>query len=710
MPQIPDFRSIQRTNPQVQAYSSGYRVPEAGDGLAELSKVALDELNRRRVIEAKHDLSNAEADMSIALVSGANAYNDDQDYPTIGERFNKRMGDEYNRILDTIPDPEAKELFSTKYKPAIVEAGIQLQNRVVKPKENDANLGRFNTRIGALRDSGVTSGNIGETLAIYDALYQSGVDKGYLGMAEAQQQKDNFRESLAMGWLNAQKPEDQVNALNQVKPYIAPDVYAVEMQKAEQGLQKQETAAFAQQLLDGGVTSTAALAAIEEKYKGDPLLRQATEAEYAAGRNRRESAELDTQGEISEQLTQMMIEGTPFEKLPQNMKDSLKPSQRLSLGQKWGQMTAKTVVPYNGTFETYMSGLVMKGELANAYKTFLESQHIISNAQNDRWNLLFREGATKDDLSRADAITTGANELISYGFTEEVDPVPFAKLSNLLGDLYDKDPSGVSGQTVRETINEFLVTYKVPTPKSGQTRDQALDYARTQLEIAGLDPTDDRKAFVQMEAQIHQLYSENPSVPFSVLDSAIKDFTAPAIDDEDTMWGTLTSAEKIAQLREGDEDAGARTDAALGGKGITPTPEEWYRQFQSTKNQMRAEANLPPLEPIVGPPEPPSMRPRFRTPPTIGKFIERTADLLSSTAATVADVTAAPGALIGQVGVRPVGKGSLFRRSVSIRDLHAMRDIDPKAYEEAYAFYERYGIAPTNEQVAQKFEELRSVD
>ena len=208
MARIPDTRTIRRIPSgamPIATYTP--QIPQIGEMV---SGFIAEESDRR----SRSQLAKAEADFRIIKAKQDAAYDRDEKYGTITERYGKEMTTGLGSLATSITDPEVRQLFVDKYRPQ-VETGKIAMDELAWGKEKDFERAGLQERLDALNRGGLESGDIIGTNEAAAALIESAAELDHLTEQERVAQLKVFKDNLAIGRLGTMEPEDRVTALKQ---------------------------------------------------------------------------------------------------------------------------------------------------------------------------------------------------------------------------------------------------------------------------------------------------------------------------------------------------------------------------------------------------------------------------------------------------------------------------------------------------------------
>ena len=207
-------------------------------GLADVGRTAaagIEQVAQARSARDRYQIAAANSKFSILKNAQDNAYDEDEDYETIEERWAENMNQGYNEILEGISNPEARNFFALENEPRIA-AGRAKMNDVAFRKETDVQRGNVNSQLNGLREVGLGNDEESSRVAVQNAtdIIEAAVATGYYSHEEGGKVLEAWKQDTANGYIRMQAPEDRVAALNSpMADHIPSDDKAVLMREAK---------------------------------------------------------------------------------------------------------------------------------------------------------------------------------------------------------------------------------------------------------------------------------------------------------------------------------------------------------------------------------------------------------------------------------------------------------------------------------------------
>jgi len=201
--------------------------------LAQALKGMVDERDR-------YESSKAESDFLILKNKQDNAYDQDEDYKTIGERYTSNVDKGLAEVSMGITNPRVRAEFLQRNRLRI-EQGKERMKGVAFGKEKDFERNSVNDSLNNLREMTLTGSpeDVATARNTVNARLDAAVSMGYYSNEQAGKIKRHWKVDSAIGRLKMMSPEDRIKALNQPVADNIPSDTRVEMiRKAESELKR----------------------------------------------------------------------------------------------------------------------------------------------------------------------------------------------------------------------------------------------------------------------------------------------------------------------------------------------------------------------------------------------------------------------------------------------------------------------------------------
>lgn len=325
MPTIPRAENVSRVIPTGQQVVSSQDPRYADGGFGALAEAARDILDQR----TQYQVAQAEAEFLTLKAKQDTAYDQDDDYNTIPERYSESLESGLENVADLIQHPTARQAFLQQAQ-VTVERGRQRIKQVAFQKERDYQRGYIAERLTGLREAGLT-GDPTVSFETARTLLDGAVGLGYYSEEEKAQVLQRWRDDMLVGRVEMMPPEERVTALSQ--PWaekIPSDVRAKLLREAEGDQRKATAITTVDSYFDQDLDFNGALAQIRQIE--DPKLREEVERRYTNEFNRVQVAKAQEQDELHHTYYSRVREGEitiddipeeDFERMSQPVQQSL---------------------------------------------------------------------------------------------------------------------------------------------------------------------------------------------------------------------------------------------------------------------------------------------------------------------------------------------------------------------------------------------------
>ena len=209
MAKIPDASRIQRVNPTGTARVVG--IDTRNSGFSEIGQ-ALGKIADKR---SRFEASKAETDFLMLKTKQDNAYDQDDDYATMDDRYTGGLTKSLGEIAANISDPQARADFTNRNKLRIEQGRGRIQDMAFG-KEKDFERAGINEALTGLREIIVTGSpeDVATARATAEARIDAAIDMGYYDNEEAAKVKKAWKADAAVGRLEMMEPENRLKALD----------------------------------------------------------------------------------------------------------------------------------------------------------------------------------------------------------------------------------------------------------------------------------------------------------------------------------------------------------------------------------------------------------------------------------------------------------------------------------------------------------------
>ena len=209
MPQIPRGQDMNRRTPDLQQAVTVEDTRNAGGVAAALSRGLGAELDRRTKLE----VAKAESTFLTEKAHHDNAFDDDEDFATIGDRYNTAVANTVQSAGSGITDPRVREQFNLSIAPRVAQGGERI-NQLARTKEMDYEVAGMNEGLRGIRESGVLGNAIDATNAARDYI-NAMVENDNITATRGDEVFSAWQEDMAVGKLEMMEPAERIEAIDQ---------------------------------------------------------------------------------------------------------------------------------------------------------------------------------------------------------------------------------------------------------------------------------------------------------------------------------------------------------------------------------------------------------------------------------------------------------------------------------------------------------------
>lgn len=333
MARIPDVSQLDKYTPDGRQSPSGYDTRQVGDGTMALGRALEDAAVRAEERRNKIEMAKADADFRILKSQQDRAYDQDDDYQTIPERYNTTMTQGVDEILTGVTDPRVRNLLQERYR-AEVGIGTATMGTKAWDREVSVELGAMDDRLHKVFDEALTGDdrNFLDSFGTIDQYLNAVIDAGYIDDAKAAKLKREWQNKLAVGRLEMYDPKDRVGMLRQSWAKNLPaNTRAKLMREATNANKDQRAYDIARSWENQGLSID------EQRDKRDQIgdadladkVTQRIERRAAARKEEITRAQSDLYNDIGRKL---ILDNVPLADIPWEQKSQLNVSQLNNLG------------------------------------------------------------------------------------------------------------------------------------------------------------------------------------------------------------------------------------------------------------------------------------------------------------------------------------------------------------------------------------------
>lgn len=198
----------------------------------------------------QYELADAKTKFSILSHQQNNAYDQDDEYETIPQRWDENMSKGVDEIAAKISNPEARNFFMMEARER-VEASRPRISQVAFSKERDVKRADMNTTLNGLREIVLGKDEEAARIAIEDAknLYSAAAERGYVDHEEGVKTIQAWKQDAAVGRIRMLAPEDRAKVLKD--PLVTANIQSDQLAE----LQRETDDAVLDQQADGIVSN-----------------------------------------------------------------------------------------------------------------------------------------------------------------------------------------------------------------------------------------------------------------------------------------------------------------------------------------------------------------------------------------------------------------------------------------------------------------------
>lgn len=465
MPSIPRASDLNRAQVTGQTRVSTASTAAVGTGVDKLASVLgqIGDSNQQR--KTNYEISQARTEFLKAKAREDNAYSDDEEYETMGERYSNNMNTELENAAGFITNVRARREFMNESSVQLAQGHERIKLHA-KRVETDYQRGYILEAMDGIRNAALT-GDTMATMFAADGLVDSAIDMDYMSAEEGADIKMKWRNDVAVSKLEMMAPEDRIEAL---KEDWAQNIHADIRHKITEEAKVEEVDDSARENVASYADMSdseayAAIDGIENTDEYDETLRRFENQKAREGRqDARRQDELHRAYFNEVRLSGMSIDDIPPEEL-----DAMDPAIVKSLKTaeaNWAAgldpTTPRLVVDTLNSLYRGGSGEPMR---VRAY--FQDVAHLMSRADYESWSKTTTDSF--EDME-SDPIFTGT-QMITDKLREVTgtDDINDSSLSKYRQDLqqyvfdYRRDNEGKdpSGQEQSDFINKSMLV--IPT-------------------------------------------------------------------------------------------------------------------------------------------------------------------------------------------------------------------------------------------------------
>jgi hypothetical protein len=461
MPTIP---SLERRTVTPSSRVTNVGVADIGSVGRELGG-AIDR-TRARVDEAaqkktRYELADANSKLNILAYQQNNAYDRDDDYETIPDRWDESWSKGIDELASKISDPEARNAFMMQAAEQ-KEANRARITQLAFGKERDVKRSEMNTQYNALRDIVITGDakQAADAINSMGELAQAGVDNDYYDHEEGGRLTQTWRQDAAIGRIEAIPPSDRVKALEDplVLANIPADKLAMLRRTADDEVLDEQAMAAVDGL--GSEFSLSRLYDVSSQID-DPNLRRKVEARGETQFKQRRNAKMEQAEEFHQNEFVPVLLGEKeldtsspeFRKLPVNYQTSLIKATEAK------DSPAKRTDPW---VQDKMMELYTKQNFTELREFYISNIGKMSGADQSKWSKVSWDGVVPDDWkSKFTDVQRIVAEIKGAGITDVNAKDTIVKIVNNWHEEQIESGIKVTDKDIQAKIKESIATVEL---------------------------------------------------------------------------------------------------------------------------------------------------------------------------------------------------------------------------------------------------------
>ncbi|MES9841228.1 MAG: hypothetical protein ABW134_11800 [Candidatus Thiodiazotropha endolucinida] len=398
------------------------------------------------------------------MESQKTAFDHDDDYETIEERWNGNVTKQMGNIASSINDAEIREAFVQKYKPR-VEAQRQFIRDLAWSKERDQDRADVLERAQGIQDAFATSGDA-EMIFSGKGLFDN--SKGF-SQEEITKHKHAFGVGAVKARLNTIATDNPQKAIDLLNSDMARDnLPEGDRAKLIADYQAKSVDYQAMGVVDNYMARDLSLSAgMDEAQKiSDPRLRKAVEERFTYDKRMEKAAEVESQAAIHEDWHVRLGpkgDGSTIDDIPQEQWEILTPSQRQNLHDL---QFKEPVVRSDPDVLIQLSGLALAAQQSKdwaAYNQFIsENSSKLSNRDRVEYSVLSLENQAENAFPKEIKSDLTDVQKVAAALGEDYDKKQASVILGKLGDWKlqqrENDHEPTDKETI-EAIDRFLLEY-----------------------------------------------------------------------------------------------------------------------------------------------------------------------------------------------------------------------------------------------------------
>ena len=396
--------------------------------LAQALKGMVDERDR-------YESSKAESDFLILKNKQDNAYDQDEDYKTIGERYTSSVDKGLAEVSMGITNPRVRAEFLQRNRLRI-EQGKERMKGVAFGKEKDFERNSVNDSLNSLREMTLTGSpeDVATARQTVNARLDSAVSMGYYTNEQAGKVKQQWKVDAAIGRLKMMAPKDRVEALKQPWSNDLPsDTRAVLTRDAEKASMAQQAVDTVDEYLLADMDRGEAM---EKSGKiEDERLRKEVERRFDYMYGKQQEIETEERAEVFDEFYLPIRQGDiTVDDIPADKLSVLTPQQQNSLFNAQASSVGKSrTVSDRATIDT-LHGLQQSGRYRELREYFMANTDKLNETSFNQWSKISQKGEMPVEIKSM--LSTQQRMTAKLQNAQIVDNTAKSKLSGAMDDWY----------------------------------------------------------------------------------------------------------------------------------------------------------------------------------------------------------------------------------------------------------------------------------
>lgn len=275
------------------------------------------DLDQIREVRDRDEIAKAKNKYLMLKTEQDHAYDDDEDFKTIEERYSKNMEEGLALASSGITDPGLRDAFLQEFEVDLAQGKQNIRTKAAA-KERDKEVATINEEMEILREQGLKED--ADFAFINQAMHerlQAAADRNVISQEESQRISQKFTDDLALGKLKMMPADLRVEALKADWAKNLPSDTRVQLRReAQEELELGTAQSLAMKALDQGLDRMAARKSFEGQ-KPEIIQRAMQEFNYLKESKRSDEIEVRSEAytKLWEQMNPAYGKGLPLQHL-----------------------------------------------------------------------------------------------------------------------------------------------------------------------------------------------------------------------------------------------------------------------------------------------------------------------------------------------------------------------------------------------------------